>query len=283
MNTCPNCRSEYDRSVEVCSACGEHVGYPNVRAAADPEETEALVARYERGVEGAMLRGPGAAIKAFQEAVSRGKAVVNVSVFVLREFSTDKKTLYTNYQLAVSAQTRKAAEEEMDRKRRAVDAMLFGVYAEKLRFAALSMDGRGLVSYGAYTIILKDVSVSKRSSLLEENSFAFVEHHRLKPGDPLPLGFRAVWSNKEKLAVAKLADFVTSDNKLDQFPSLLLYSDGDRKNDRFIEVQIFGTFNSDAIEAVHGRSVGKNTAEIVVAAVAKEHLVNSGKSWVEDD
>jgi hypothetical protein len=283
VNTCPNCGSEYDRSAEVCSACGEHLGYPNVRAAADSKETEALVARYDIAVEGAILRSAGSIIHAFEEAASQSKAVVNVNVFVLREFSTDKKTLYTNYQLAVSAQTRKAAEEEMDRQRRAVDAILFGVYAEKLRYAALSMDGRGLTSYGAYTIILRDVSVSKRSSLLEENSFAFVEHHGIKPGDPLPLGFRAVWKNKEKLAVAKLADFVTSDMKSDQFPRLMLYSDGERKNDRFIEIQIFGTFNSDAIEAVRGRSVGKNTAEIVVAVVVKEHLIGAGKSWVEDD
>jgi hypothetical protein len=283
VNRCPNCGSEYDRSAEVCSACGDHLGYPNVRAAADPKETEALMARYETAVEAATLRGAGGVIEAFQEAVSRSKAVVNVSVFLLREFSTDKKTLYTNYQLAVSAQTRKAADDEMDRQRRAVDAILFGVYAEKLRFAALSMDGRGLKSYGAYTITLKDVSVSKRSSLLEENSFAFVEHHKLKPGDPLPVGFRAVWNNKEKLAMAKLADFVASDTKSEQFPSLLLYSGGDRKNDRFIEIQIFGTFNRDAIDTVNGRSVGKNTAEIAVANVAKEHLINAGKSWVEDD
>lgn len=278
---CPNCGSGYEVSAERCPACGEHLGYPNVRAAADPSETEALMQRYDEAVERATARGAGGVVNAFESAVSRSSAAVTVDLFRLREFIVDKRTLYTNYCLAVSAQTRQAAEDEFDRHRRAVDAILFGGYAHEIRFAALSIDGKGLESYGAFTMVLREVTVFKRSTVLEENSFDFVERHGLKPGSSIPMGYRAVWENRQKLAVAKLADFITSDTDGVEFASLLLYSDGDRKRDRFIEVQMFGSFNTDAIESVRGSSTWKRADETAVAAVVKEHVVNAGKSWIE--
>ncbi len=41
--------------------------------------------------------------------------------------------------------------------------MLFGRYAEQIRFAALSLDGTGLTSYGAYTLKLKEIAVRQIS------------------------------------------------------------------------------------------------------------------------
>lgn len=73
--------------------------------------------------------------------------------------------------LGVSGQVRRAAELENDRQRRMVDALLFGGYADQIRFAALSLDGIGLRSYGkgglSYGLCLGDVAIAKRASLLQ--------------------------------------------------------------------------------------------------------------------
>lgn len=259
------------------------MGYPNVRAAAEPTQTNALNQRYENAVKWAGSGGAIDNLTAFEDAVSRSSAVVNVDLFFLKEFITDTRALYTTYQLAVGAQTRQAAEDERDRHRSAVDAILFGSYASQIRFAALSLDGRGLKSYGAYAMILRDVAVWKRSTVLEENSFAFVKRHELKPGDSAPAGYRAIWQDRKKLAIAKLGALIKSDTSGDKFASLLLYSDGvDRTKDEFIEVQIFGPFNSEAIEAVCGSSSCKRSVDTSIAVIVKEMTTNGGKSWIEE-
>lgn len=108
----------------------------------------------------------------FGAAVETSSAVANCSPYVLRELAEDANALYSNYYLAVRGEVRRAAEAENDRQRRAIDAMLFGSYAEKIRFAALPLDGVGLASYGSkdqhasYGLMLRDVAIANRASLV---------------------------------------------------------------------------------------------------------------------
>lgn len=252
-----------------------------MRAAADDGEVKALAARYKEALDNAKARGADVLVEAFERAVGDSHAVVNLELMRLLDLVSKEQTLYANYHLAVKAEVREAAKAEFDRHRRAVDAILFGRYAEELRYAALSIDGRGLKSYGKYTIVLKDVAVAKRSSVLEENSFHFCKRHALKPGDPIPEGYRAVWGQRQKLAVAKLADAITSNTTVSSFTSLLLHSASTRGEDDYVEVQIFGAFNNGAIEAVVGATTSTRPSESAMAAVAKELILKSGKSWVD--
>jgi hypothetical protein len=282
VNTCPDCGFTYDSAAETCLTCGAHLGYPNVRAASEEPETKALAKRYEDAVERSKGRGSEDVLHAFENAVQQSHAVVNLELMRLQDFMSDGRVLYTNYHLAVRAEVREAAKAEFDRHRRSVDAMLFGGYADQIRYAALSIDGRGLKSYGPYTLILKDVAVAKRSSVLEENSFDFCKRHALKPGDAIPEGYRAVWVTRQKLAVAKLADLVTSDMEEAAFGALLLYSGPERDADRYIEVQIFGAFNNNAVESVVGSTSSGRFHEVATAAIIKELVIDSGKTWVEE-
>ncbi len=50
------------------------------------------------------------------------------------------------------AEARIPEENEFDEKRLAIDVKLFPYYHEVIRFAALTLDRRGLTNYGAYSI-----------------------------------------------------------------------------------------------------------------------------------
>jgi len=62
-----------------------------------------------------------------------------------------------------------------DARRRSVESILFGSYGEEIRYAALSLGGLGLVSYGPITMVMSEPAIAQRASLLEYNSFQFVE------------------------------------------------------------------------------------------------------------
>ena len=84
---------------------------------------------------------------------------------------------------------------------------------------------------------LRDVAISHRSTVLEENSFSFVEHHGLGPKSSFPPGFRSDWTRRNLLAVAKLADLIDVGPQRGGF-QLLLQCSGKFETDQFMEVHI---------------------------------------------
>jgi hypothetical protein len=131
-----------------------------------------------------------------------------------------------------------------------VESILFGSWAEKLVYAALSLDGMGLSSYGLVSMTLKEVCIRNRTSLLSENSFTFVSRHNVSKSSPAPLGHRATWDERKELAVAKLAGRLTPAVGRRDYAGLVLFSEGDRSTDDFIEIHIYGGFNKYAISAL---------------------------------
>jgi hypothetical protein len=285
VDSCPNCGASVVASDQRCSTCGEHVGAPNVRAANAPIERVTLQKRYQSALERAELRNAKGAVASFRLAVQSSAAVVSCGLYALRELVTDSNALYTNYYLGVRGEIRRAAELENDRQRRVVDALLFGGYADEIRFAALSLDGVGLKSYGkeglSYGLGLRDVAISKRASLLEENAYEFVKRHALDATSDFPAGYRSTWENRHELAVAKLADLIWPEISPTEYAGILLSSTGDRATDQFIEVHIFGTFNMNAVSSVSGTSKPKRPDDRAVVTVVRELLEKQGKKWIE--
>ena len=169
-----------------------------------------------------------------------------------------------------------------DRQRRATEALLFGVYASEIRYAALALDGKGLISYGSCSVTISDVTPAACATVLEENSYTFVRRYRLIPGEDIPPGFRALWEDRHKLAVAKLADQVKKGTREDGFPRLLLYSDGDRQNDRFLEAHLYGPFDRQSVEAVSApRPETANRTDRPHLERIRDWAMREGKGWVE--
>jgi hypothetical protein len=282
MAQCFNCgRRDIVESAIDCPTCNERIGFPNVRAADHAAEISALTRRFEEARERARARGADEKVLEFANTVAKSCAVINCDLYRLRELLSNGKSLYANYHQTVRAQVRMAAKEDFDRHRRAVDAMIFGEYADKIVFGALSIDGKGLASYGAYTILLREGVIVNRANVLEENSFLFIQRHELRPGDPIPFGYRASWRNKHLLAVAKLADAISSSTDRGEFAGLLLRSAIERAKDDFIEIHIYGTFDQHAIESVAGPANPATDLDKAIVAVLKEFLALLKKKWIE--
>ena len=207
--------------------------------------------------------------------------MINVNLDHLQQFIADDKALYYNYSLGVRGQIRKAATDQDDRHRRTIEAMLFGGYAEQVRYAALSLESTGLTSWGPFAIKLREIAIADRATLLEDNSFKFVQKHDIRPGGNIPQGYRSTWKERHKLAVAKLAKRISSSTLEKEHAQILLSSTGDRKTDDFIEVHIYGTFDNKAVESVKGKSSTGNKAERAILAKVKDYLRRAGKSWIE--
>jgi hypothetical protein len=267
-------------SVLHCLTCGVAApDPPNVRAVGVIEERLELNNRYEKAISDARSRGSLEVVEAFQSAVKRTRAVIGSDLHVIRQLVTNDKALYNNYFNLVNAKFRKPAKADDDSRRRVADVILLDGYAEQIVFAALSVDGGGLNSYGSYTIVLRDIAVAKRATVLEENSYLFVEKRCNVKGE-VPRGYRAVWEEGDKLAVAKLADKITAGTSVSQFAGLVLRNGKDRSTDDFLEVQIYGPFDGQAIQEVRGPSHPRTVEERATARIVKEYLTKAGKNWV---
>lgn len=278
---CNHCGARISDAANICFTCGEPLGAPNVRSANTDHEKRALESRYTQAETDATINGTQDRLKSFSLRVNSACAVINVDIGFLHTFITNDKTLYTSYSLGIKGQLRKPAQADDDRKRQSVEGMLFGSYGEHIRYAALSLDGAGVRSYGNYAARLREVAVNKRASLLEDNSYVFVEKHEMTAGKQIPAGYRSTWEEREKLAVAKLAHRLTSASPETEYPGILLFSEGDHKTDDFIEVHIYGPLNAQSIESVMGSSKSGDNLEIAMVESVKEHLANAGKQWIE--
>jgi len=260
-DACGACGFRPQELEPLCPTCGAQLTAPNVATASRAVEQEALVERVERALAGRSAAAAGKVL-AFGESVRKSRAVVNVSVRQAIDFVEKDSVLYATYAELVGAGARRPAPDGDDTRRRSVEAMLFGSYAEKMHYGALSLGGPGLVSYGAVTLVLHDVAVARRATVLEENSFTFIERHKLRPGQTIPAGYRSAWPTRHQLAMAKCAPRIDETTAEPQHASLLMTPGPDRSTDEFIEVYIFGPFGRGAIDrlVLPARSVPGATA-----------------------
>jgi hypothetical protein len=246
---CPNCNAVIHWSQEICLKCRHHVGVPNQRELNQPLEVHELERRYLAAKTDALQQGiTEQKIADFEQQINKhSKAVVNLSAQLLNDFLSGSNHLYSNYNLQTQSETRQVAEMKNDKQRSGVEAQLFGAYKTKIRYAALALEDKGLISYGNCSMSLANITMENSATVLEENSFDFVSKYRLVPGNDTPAGFRATWTQRYRLASAKLATKLLNNKP---FSDLLLSSDGDRNNDQFMEVHIYGAFDNQSVTAV---------------------------------
>src|ERR1041385_6569431 len=142
MEKCKNCGSVVSDSADRCFTCGADIGAPNVRAA--QRESAALEFRYSQTIDQARNDKRLDSLLLFQEAMTKTCAVINMDLRDLHHFLSRPRELYNTYQLAVRSETRKAAIESNDKERLSVEGLFFGSYGDKIRYGALSVDGRGI-------------------------------------------------------------------------------------------------------------------------------------------
>lgn len=249
---CPNCSTPLSASLRHCTTCQFDAGAPNVRACYSDENLKALTARYEDAKALASAKGCLTEFETLTELIeTQSGVVITMSARLAMSAMDDPTWLYTNYERLVGAKARKPASPGNDRHRFGVGGTLFAGYANDIMYGALSLTKEGLPTYGEVYCRLRSVTIDKRTSFLETNSYKFVSEHNISPGDKLPVGHTACWRQRHHLVLAKLAEHLSAGQTEPDWQALLLQSDGkDRNNDVFVEAHIFEGFDKYTIESM---------------------------------
>lgn len=248
--------------MEQCPHCGHTGPAPNVKAAGLPEETKALDRRYRAALKAADGRGCRAAVDAFAAALAGSQAVINCRVEEVDRLASSDRNFYASYYERLHGGVHGPYDDAWDLLRKVADVTLFTHYEDKIHFAALSLDGIGVRSYGACSLVLREPMIASRTSVFEGNSAGLLgKRQRLRPG------FRALWADRMKLGVAKLAAQVGAGTEPVQFPALLLFQGGTPEEDRFVEVHIWGSLSIRTCERVILLSEPRKTRQVQVKAL----------------
>lgn len=221
-------------------------------AADEPEERAALDRRYDKAKKESRDRKSHTVLQDFENAVGDSKAVISRYYSEVLRLASSTRQLYGTYYELVEAGIRLPDGDEWDTLRELADTVLFPKYKQNIRFGALTLDGRGLLNYGDCAIVLREPMIAERTSVFEENSAIFVERHEIKISRKpnVPKGYRATWSQRARLAVAKLHDRIDSTTTPDKYSQILLKTGTTSEDDDFIEVHIFGPMTVLTMERV---------------------------------
>ncbi|MCP4583479.1 MAG: hypothetical protein GY839_17865 [candidate division Zixibacteria bacterium] len=263
---CPDCKNIIPDHSRTCKVCEYDAGFPNKRAAEKPIEQTALDKRYTDALLDGEKRGCKDNILQFQEEIKKSKAVLCRSLSKIQEFVSSDNELYATFYQLVSAGAKIPEKNKYDPIRPIVDGMLFPYYHEQIRFAALTLNNSGAKGFGNCSIILKDDTINRRTTVFEENSIHFAQKKRLVATEPVPAGYRATWEHRDLLAAAKQADKIDNNTKACDFPGILLNSIGS-KSDDFIEVHIYGSISRQGVESLIVKKPKKKADRVILKSI----------------
>ncbi len=265
---CTNCREEVPDHVRSCVVCGTDVGYPNVRAALRDEELSALKLRVKEVEDDVSLRGCESVLAKFCQHAAKSSAVVGCPLGKINDLLSSDKQLYETFYQAVGGESRLPEDNEPDKIRQAIDSLIFPYYAKNIRFGSLSIDLHGVLKYGPYFMVLRELAIKERATVFEENSIFFIKKHKIVPGDPLPLGHRTTWMNRSLLVAAKLGKRLTPSTTEGEFAQLLANSSIPEPD--FIEVHIYGPIHRRAIQHVSGPEPREKADKVLLKSIGKK-------------
>jgi hypothetical protein len=278
---CPDCTNEIPQPANWCPHCGRPGHHWNVINANQADERAALQDRYDAAKADALVRGVDVAVQDFETAVGTSKAVLARSVEEVQRLATSNRQLYATYYQLIEDGLKLPDNDEWNVARATTDTVLFPDYKQHIRFAALSLDGVGLSSFGSCSIELRDEMIAHRASVFDENSVLFMERHGVKVSrNPnVPKGYRAIWGERDKLCVAKLAARVDSATTPNQYSGLLLTQGASPETHEFVEVHIFGPMTALTMAKVT-ITVSKPRSKVTIRAL-KSNLAKHGVSVEE--
>jgi hypothetical protein len=169
----------------------------------------------------------------------------------LERLAAGERQGLSSYYQQVEAEARWPEDNEWDELRERIDGALFPGYKDQIRFGALTCSDVGVLSYGAYSLILRTPLVAHRTTVFEENSIVFVLKRSVDMKAKAPfLGFRATWEDRGKLVAAKLAPQVNAATSRADVPGLLLRQHKDPFQQDFVEAHIHGSLTIRTVEHV---------------------------------
>ncbi len=240
---CDVCGNNVSFHRRTCHVCEADIGFPNIRQAV--LEDSQLNDRYISAIASANARNVIDLVNNFEGKATKSKAVIARNLPQMIGLIDSDNALLTTFGQQIGQGARLAEHNQWDKGRASTEALIHPLYHEDIHYAALSLTDKGLPYYGNCHIVLKSELIEKRASVFEENPFIFMAKHQVIAGTSIPKGYRAVWSKRGKLAVAKLYSKIDKSTKEKDFQSILISFDSDGTAD-CIEVHIFGSIHAKA-------------------------------------
>jgi hypothetical protein len=235
---CCNCPNEVDTDIRYCDVCGADNRAPNVRVALN--EQDLLIENAEAAREDAVRRGITEKVGTLENLVHGASVSINVPIDVVHYLFKSDDAVYAPYLKMTQADVRKKMREVAEHiYRQHVDTILFPNFEDEIIFGALCPRLDGVVSYGACTLLLKDIAVPNRVSLLMDDSYRVIDGCG-ELGEELPDGYRADWGDRGHLAVFKCEPDLNASTSDEEVLNSLIFSNGDFREDVFIEAHIYG-------------------------------------------
>jgi hypothetical protein len=239
---------------------------------------EALRTRYAAAIARAARRGYESTARSFEQTMRKTRAVINRPLGEVQRLARSDDEVYATYYQLRESGVRVPQGDAWDKRRAITDEAFFSGYREKIRFGALTADGKGVWHYGDVAVVLKETMIAHRASVLEENSVMFMQRHKVRVYDAhvLPQGYRAIWAEREKVCLAKLADRLHAQTGDAEHAQILLKQGAKPEEDDFVEVHIWGPLTRRCFEHITIRKTNLRPAARVVLKDLQEQLEPMG-------
>lgn len=245
---CSHCKNDFPMSQQRCPHCGLPGLFPNVAMALSEESV--LQNHYDKAKSEAVTRGVNSNVDDFEKALNNSRAVINRSTTELLRLVGNEFEVYATYYQLSSTITMQSGN-IWDSRRQAADAIFFTDYHEDIRFASLSLNSIGLSNYGDCSWIFRENMIAHRASVFKENTTLFYLKNNFKEAKAVPKGYRAIWADRAKLCVVKLAAKIDTTTIPAQYSNILLSQRATLNGeDEFVEVHILGSMTIRTIEEV---------------------------------
>ncbi len=275
---CGDCGHEVPPSLNSCPHCGRPGRFPNVLAARNPAELAELESRYQIALADTLARKAEAPLNGFIAAVADSQAVICYWLGEAERLASSDNELYASYYGKLRGGSRAAKGEDWDSRRISADGAFFPNYQEEIKFAALTLDGLGLKSYGPCSMLCRTEMIAHRASVTEENTVLLFEKLGVR-ADKLPLGYRATWDERAKICVIKLADKIEPITKHEEYPAMLAQQGADSANESCVEVHIYGSLTIRSLEKISVRLEAKSGKQLRIERLRYKTLVEKLKKF----
>jgi len=247
---CPDCAIVIPDNKVVCPHCGRPARHLNVLCADRVNELEALERNFDESMRQSRKDGIENETNDFFRYCRDSKAVFCAPLRTLLPVINSHVDLFADfYKLAeLRCKALDGGKRNWDMLRCTAEAYLLEgkPNSVELLYAALSINERGLESYGECTFVLKEAMIGHRATVFPDNSALYFEKNAGKPN----FGMRVRWQDRHKLCVVKNVCDIRSGMNFVHFCNLLLSQGDDKLSDRLIEVHVTGPISIRAFETI---------------------------------
>lgn len=270
---CEFCKLKFPIDRTSCPHCSQPLLFPNVSLAEKEDEVEKLEKKYVTVVEFCKKNGLSTIFQQFEEACKNSVAVLRCEPNRMFKQIASGTDIFSTYHDLESLRLRleRSTPHDWEKLRPQAEIELLGTskHLDQLHYACISLDGKGVKSYGRCNIELKESMIQHRASCFEGNSALIYEHlHNFSSI------LRSPWGTRSKLCVSKIGLNFSNSTVIGDFPSLICRQNTStvEDNSEFVEVQVFGTITSHTFQQVEVSLSELNHDEKILWKAVEEKL-----------